>query len=314
MGFLYNTNVENIFLLEIEEQFAQFYGLKGAKFQYLNTLVNDIFAVTTAGGKFALKLYHTPYRTLDEVQWELDLLLHLVERDAPIAKPVIGKNGYIQTFSVNGVDRIALLFEWAPGKKPKPSTSTYINLGRAAAQIHQAADTFTSALNREQYDLHLLIDEQLQRMEHQLKAAKQWEKVSQLSERLKKLVKGQILDYGVCHMDLTLDNIHIKENLITVFDFDSAGKSWRAIEPYGVLKSSKEYFNAWLEGYRPIRPFNKANEYAVSAFVIIGEIRNVTWKLGLANSSRGKPLITSEDLPEIVEEWLTWEEQSILHH
>ena len=114
-------------------------------------------------------------------------------------------------------------------------------------------------------------------------------------------------------MDLTLDNIHLNDNVITVFDFDSAGKCWRAIEPYGVLMSSREYFNAWLEGYRSKRDFNKDNENAVSAFVIIGEIRNVVWKLGLANSSRGKPLMTSDDLPKVVDEWLSWEEQNIVY-
>jgi Ser/Thr protein kinase RdoA (MazF antagonist) len=31
-------------------------------------------------------------------------------------------------------------------------------------------------------------------------------------------------------MDLTLDNVHLAEGL-TVFDFDSAGTCWRAVEP-----------------------------------------------------------------------------------
>lgn len=303
--------MNSVSLAEVEEQFAQLYELNDATFHSLNTLVNDIFEVTASEGKFALKLYHTPYRTVEEVQWELELLLHLAACNVPIAKPVKGNNGYIQTFSINGQNRIGLLFEWASGEKPKPSVSTYTTVGKAAAQIHQASDTFTSSRNREHYNLQLLIDEQLQRMEHQLKEAKQWEKMIQLSERLKKHVKAQTLDQGICHMDLTLDNIHIKEDLITVFDFDSAGKSWRAIEPYGVLQFSKEYFNAWLRGYRSVRAFTKSNESAVSAFVVIGEIRNVTWKLGLANSSRGKPLITSSDLPDIIKNWLCWEEQNL---
>lgn len=305
--------MNNVSITEAKKEFEKFYEFKNAEFENLNTLVNDIFAVTTEKGKFALKLYHTPYRTFDEVQWEIDLLLHLINQDAPISKPIMGKNGYINNLKINGQNRISVLFEWATGEKPKPSISTYTLLGKVAAQIHKAADTFTSEIKREQYNVHVLIDEQLQRMKEQLIEADKLELFSQLADRLKKYLDHHVLDKGICHMDLTLDNIHRKDDDMTAFDFDSAGECWRAIEPYGVLMSSREYFNAWLDGYRSIRDFNKDNENAVSAFVIIGEIRNVVWKLGLANSSRGKPLMTSNDLPKVVDEWLSWEEQNIVY-
>lgn len=306
--------MDNISLTELKENITKYYGFKDVVFEHLDTLVNDILVVTTPHGKFALKLYHTPNRTSEQVQWEIDLVVHLVNSGVSISKPVLGKKGYIHTFAINGTDRIGVLFEWASGEKPKPSISTYTLLGKAAAQIHQAADTFTSSFNREQYDLHLLIDEQLQKMKNHLISVNRWEQMYGLGERLKKLIANQVLDKGICHMDLTLDNIHRIGDTITVFDFDSAGESWRAIEPYGVLMFSKEYFKAWLDGYRSIRPFNKKNEDAVSAFVIIGDLRNVVWKLGLANSSHGKPLLTSNELPKIVDEWLRWEDQNILYH
>jgi len=33
----------------------------------------------------------------------------------------------------------------------------------------------------------------------------------------------------------------------------------------------------------------------------------VAWKLGLAESSRGEPVLTVVDLPRIVDGWLDWE-------
>ena len=75
-----------------------------------------------------------------------------------------------------------------------------------------------------------------------------------LGERLKDRLAEPSLDWGICHMDLTLDNVHVAEGL-TVFDFDSAGACWRAVEPYGVLRFSEPYFRAWLAGYRSVRPF-----------------------------------------------------------
>ena len=84
-----------------------------------------------------------------------------------------------------------------------------------------------------------------------------------------------------------------------------------AIEPYRILKLSNDYFKAWLEGYRSICSFSKANEKAVAAFGIIGDIRSIVWDLGLATSSRDKPLLLAGDLPKIVGDWLEWEREKI---
>lgn len=94
------------------------------------------------------------------------------------------------------------------------------------------------------------------------------------------------------------------------FDFDSAGTCWRALEPHGVLKASKDYFQAWLKGYQAVRSFSEDDERAVSAFVIMGDLRVVAWNLGVARSSRGTPKVTGADLPRIVDDWLKWEESN----
>jgi Ser/Thr protein kinase RdoA (MazF antagonist) len=133
-----------------------------------------------------------------------------------------------------------------------------------------------------------------------------WQQAMELGERLKRRLTDPTLDWGICHMDLTLDNVHVAEGL-TVFDFDSAGTCWRAMEPFGVLRFSASYFQDWLVGYRTVRPFSPADEAAVAVFGIVGDLRGVSWKLGLATSSRGAPLLSVRDLPAVVDGWLTWE-------
>jgi len=296
--------------MNLEQQIENLFGLSNITCEPLNTLANDVIAVTTPTGRFALKLYHLQ-RTSAEVQWELDLTVHLVQHGVPVAKPVRGKHGYVESLRIDGRDRVVALFEWAPGEKPAPERDTYILLGKAAAHIHQAADTFSSSLSREIYDAHTLIDEQLHLMEADLRAAQRWEQAVALGERLKRIVANPALDYGICHMDLSLDNVHRHGEYMMVFDFDSAGVSWRALEPHGVLRFSKAYFQAWLEGYRSIRPFSQQDEQAVAAFCIIGDLRNVAWKLGRAISSRGKPLLEIAGLPSVVDAWLDWEQKYI---
>ena len=293
--------------MNFEEQIEDYFGLRDVAYEPLNTPTNDVIAVTTPIGRFALKLYHR-HRTVAEVQWELDLIIHLIRNGAPVANPVLGKHGYVESIRVEGLDRAAALFEWAPGVKPVPGRHTYMLLGKAAAHIHQAADTFTSTLPRESYDAYTLIDEQLQRMNVHLREAQRWKEAVALGERLKQVIANPILDRGICHMDLSLDNVHCQGESITVFDFDSAGACWRAIEPHALLRSSKEHFEAWLEGYRSVRPFHQHDEKAVAAFSIIGNLRGVAWELGVAISSRGKPLLTTADLPGVVNRWLDWEQ------
>lgn len=296
--------------MSLEQQIEDQFGLNSVICEHLNTPTNDVIAVTTSAGRFALKLYHL-HRTFAEVQWELDLIIHLLQNGAPVAKPVRGKHGYVESFHIDGRDRVAALFEWVTGSKPVPEQHVYMLLGKAAAHIHQAADTFTSSFPRESYDAHVLIDEQLRRMEMHLREANRWKQAVALGERLKQGIANPTLDRGICHMDLTLDNVHRHGDSITVFDFDSAGACWRAIEPYGVLRASKEYFAAWLDGYRSMRPFSRQDEKAVAAFGIIGDLHAVAWDIGVARSSRGKPLLGIADLPNIVDTWLDWEQKNV---
>lgn len=309
---MYSVNIMNIDLENISEQLKEKYGFEKAVCKNLNTIANDAIEVISRNGHFALKIYNPASRTAPEVQWEIDLTMHLVKNGAPVASPVVGKDGkYLQYFDIDGQSRVAVVFEWAPGEKPKPELSTYKLIGEAAARIHNAADTFTSDLPREKYDEQELIDDQLKRMKKPLEESGQWQRVYDLAERMRKIISNPSLSFGVIHNDLTLDNVHLNGNQITVFDLDSAAESWRAAEPWGVLRYSEDYFKAWLEGYRSVRQFSQDDEKAVAVFGIVADIRNVVWKLGFAKSSRGEPLLNTSDLPEVVDGWLDWERSQI---
>lgn len=296
--------------MTLTHQIQDLFGLQDVICKHLHTPTNDVIAVTASTGQFVLKLYNPQSRGLRDVQWELALIEHMLKNGAPVVTPIAGQHGYVEAILLDGQERAAALFEWAPGKKPEASNDTYASLGKAAAQIHAAADTFTSLLSREAYDAARLIDEQLERMKKLLIRADRWKQMVKLGDRLKQQITDPTLDYGICHMDLTLDNVHRDGDILTVFDFDSAGTCWRALEPHKVLRTSKDYFKAWLEGYRSVRPFSQADEHAVAAFSIIGDLRVKAWDLGVAKSSRGKPPLTVSDLPGVVDGWLGWEREN----
>lgn len=286
-------------------QLARRFGIHVSDVEVLDVPVNDVARVESVEGRFALKLYH-PGRTREQVAWEVDLLRHLGRRGAPVAQAVRGPEGYVVVSNEQERPRCGVLWAWAEGDKPAPSTSTYERLGRAAALIHTASDGFPPSPRRESYDLRLLVDEQLSRMRSFLVEARCWDRCVALGERLKNRLRDPGLDHGLCHLDLSLDNVLEQDGRLTVIDFDSAGPSWRAIEAWGVLRHSAASLRAWLTGYRSVRTFSEADEAAVSVFAVVGDLRVVTWKLGVADSSR-EPLLRSADLPEVVAGWLEWE-------
>ena len=231
--------------------------------------------------------------------WEVELVRHLAAHGAPVARVVA------DPFVLDG--RMAVLTEWAPGSKPSPSTSTYELLGSTAARIHAAADSFSRPTYRV-YDLSVLIDEQLARMRPLLDEIGRYDTVVALTDRLRPMVASPSLDAGVCHIDLTLDNVHRDGDAMIAFDFDSSGWSWRAFEPYGVLLYSQmtgeRWFADWLRGYRSVRPFSATDERAVSAFAVIGDLRVVAWKAGVAESSQGEPELDLTGLDQAVDGWV----------
>ena len=230
---------------ELARAVASRYALDGVTLTPLDTAVNDVALVRSAQADYALKLYH-PGRTVAAVRWETDLVERLVTGGAPVARVVRGVDGPVELLTDGGRSRIAVLSEWATGRKPRPISA------------------------------------------------------------------DPRLDWGVCHLDLTLDNVHLTpDGVLTAFDLDSAGECWRAVEPAGVLRFSKEYFDAWLDGYRSVRRFPAADEAAVAAFGIVSEFRGVVWKLGAAESSRGTPLLGPAQLPAVVDGWLGWEANAV---
>lgn len=292
-------------------QLERRYGLTDVALTPLDTLVNDVVDVRSAQGRFALKLYHAG-RTEPAVRSETELVDRLVARGAPVAAVVRGAGGLVELLTDHGRPRIAVLSHWAAGRKPVPSRPTYVALGRAAALIHAAATGLPPGPDRDRYDAATLIDDQLRRMDPYLTSVGVRGQLHGLADRLRVRLDDPDLDWGVCHMDLTLDNVHLTDDgVLTVFDFDSAGESWRAIEPAGVLRFSRRYFADWLEGYRSIREFSAADEAAVPALALVSELRGVVWQLGAADSSRGTPLIKSTDLPSIVGNWLAWEQVAV---
>lgn len=265
----------------------------------LRSYTNDVYTVRCADGRFALKVYGEGWRTELEVRWEIALLRHLAARGAPIAAPVPGRGGD-DLPSLSG--RYSVLFEYAPGEKPTPPflPSLYVEFGRAIARVHELSADFV-ALGRRPLDLSLLVEEPLTRVAPLLTRQEDRDFLQALADRVKArmaALAGEGLDRGPVHGDASLDNLHVADGKVILYDFDSGGTGWRAMDLQGWAAGRAEYRERWAafqRGYSSIRPMRRADLEAAPLLTIATDI----WGIGIDLDRRILPRGTVQ-----AREWL----------
>ncbi|MCL4544740.1 MAG: phosphotransferase [Chloroflexi bacterium] len=164
----------------------------------------------------------------------------------------------------------------------------YRGVGRALAQLHQASNDFRSAFPRRPLDPFGSLDQALDVVLARLTGRPEERTfLRQLAVRARERLVAlatQGLEWGVCHGDVSLDNLHVHPGgRITFYDFDSAGPGWRASDPYGVptwlTRGKPEYSDAFLAGYEAVRPLGEADRQAFPWFVPVQMLDNLRWRL-----------------------------------
>ncbi|MDQ3614275.1 MAG: phosphotransferase [Chloroflexota bacterium] len=239
----------------------------------LRSWTNDVYLVETTSDRFVLKLYGVDWRTDSEIRYEIDLLDHLAARGVRVARAIRGVDGdALRHLDLDGRQRQAVLFRYADGAKPQPpfSAEMYYPEGMATAELHRAADDFTSTHHRRPLDLDHLIDQPLALVGSLDIDTATKQAILDFGARLRERIEAfadRGLDWGVCHGDLTFDNFHLTHDGETVwYDFDSGGPGWRAIDLQGwaaVQPDRAKDQQAFLRGYREVRPLGD-NDIAAS--------------------------------------------------
>ena len=268
---------------------------RGATCALVRRAVNDTYVITAPEQQLVLRVYRHAWREYPEIQWELSLLEHLDAEDAPVAAPIRTRSGnrFAIVLAPEGPRPVAL-FRYAAGKEclreamTAPHARAY---GRALASIHLRMDTFRPEFPRFELDLDHLLRRPLAALaprmagrEHDLTY------LHRLADDIREAVvefDDRGLARGLCHGDATGANAHLDQHgEFTFFDFDGAGSSWRTYDiatfRWGMLHSfdrrkADEVFEAFLEGYREVRGFQRVDEDAIPPFVAAREI----WLMGL---------------------------------
>jgi Ser/Thr protein kinase RdoA (MazF antagonist) len=274
------------------------HGLDAADCVLIRSFVNDVYQVrvTTADrtDAYALKVYQSGRWSPDEVRWELELVGHVAEAGVPVPRIVPLVDGApCGILDAAEGPRVYALTEFVAGRKPEPpfDDALYRQFGALIAAFHTSTDGFASRYPRRPSDLATLLDRPIERVsaalidrpdDRRLVLDLGAEARSRLTD-----ASAAGLEYGICHGDVSLDNVFLGPDGpgpslsaspgLSLHDFDSAAPGWRAADLTGVSLTS--HFEAFVTGYRTVRPLDDADLAAVPWFTVAGLIENLAFHL-----------------------------------
>ena len=214
----------------------------------------DTYRAVAGGQEYYLKVYRHARRTRMDVTEEVRLLNYLAEHGISVARPVKRRDGlYVTRLEAPEGSRYSVLFEAAPGEQDDGGDRDRIEaLGKMVGRMHQRADAMPEPYRRTHLDMRHLVDDNLSviapLMAHR---PEDFGLLNQIADRCKGRIAELLPDtkpeYGICHGDLHGGDVcYYRRNRPVLFDFDSSGCGWRALD-IGVFLASDEWMDTTCE-------------------------------------------------------------------
>jgi Ser/Thr protein kinase RdoA (MazF antagonist) len=232
--------------------------------------LSDVYLVKTAEQQYILRISHVHWRSQSDIQFEMELLDFLQQRQIPVAHPIATTAGeFLFPIAAPEGRRYATLMTYAPGSIPLGDFNQIQShtLGHTLAQMHVASADFVPTTDRQPLDQAHLIDESLAIILPQLQDPAMIASLAatrdQLHAALRSLPQTPPF-WVVCWGDPHSGNVHCtSDRQMTLFDFDQCGYGWRAFDVAKFLQmslcSGMRYSvrNAFLDGYQSVLPLTE---------------------------------------------------------
>jgi Ser/Thr protein kinase RdoA (MazF antagonist) len=207
--------------------------------------LSDVYSVKTAQQQYILRISHTHWRSQSEIQFEMELLDFLHQRQIPVAHPLATVDGeFIFPIAAPEGGRYATLMTYAPGSIPIGDFNQIqsYTLGQTLAQMHVASADFVPTTDRQPLDQAHLIDQSLAIILPQLQDPAMATGLAATGDQLHAALRSlpQSAPFWViCWGDPHSGNVHCtSDRQMTLFDFDQCGYGWRAFDVAKFLQMS----------------------------------------------------------------------------
>ncbi|WP_112248217.1 phosphotransferase enzyme family protein [Kribbella monticola] len=270
----------------LRDHLSEVYGIDFRGCTLIRSLVNDVYHLANSEHSYVLKLYRAGGRPPAEVRWEAELATHLSNAGLAVPQVVpLADGSEVGLLEAAEGARPYLLSTFVLGTKPRPpfTGELYRSFGELVATFHDAADTFRSTNPRRPADLHHTLDRPLAEIAPDLAPPDR-----ELLEGLAIAVQDHFArddgrSWGICHGDVTLDNILQNGAGLTIHDFDLSAEGYRATDFAGVAGTA--HWSSFVDGYTTKRPIATADLAAIPYLRVVGAISNLRFHL------QDKPLI-----------------------
>lgn len=209
----------------------------------------DTYKVEADKDTYFLKVYRADRRTRMDVMEEVRLLNYIADHGVSVARPVMRQDGlYVNRLAALEGTRYSVLFEAAEGVEEDDEENRIKAYGEMVARFHQCSDRMRGPYRRKHLDMKHLVENSLAAiaplMVHRPADFKLIENIGdQCKRRISSLLTTSKPEYGICHGDLHGGDVHYGEdNTPVLFDFDSSGCGWRALD-IGVFLATSQWMD-----------------------------------------------------------------------
>jgi Ser/Thr protein kinase RdoA (MazF antagonist) len=258
--------------------------------------LHDIYRITTVNSEYFLKIYRQGIRDFDEIQSEIELLLHLKLSNVKTTIPVSKHDGtFISHFHTPNGTRLGVLFTSVGSQgfdQVEESPEINNKLGRYIASLHCAWDECKIKYSRWNLDVQTCIDRSINvTRKFSSIYSLNMDYIEDVAEAVKFKLAGlscEVPQYGMCHGDIYGGNIRFEAgNNPVLFDFDFCGMGWRAYDismyafPFSMGSDEKKFANRerrkhdFLSGYNEVRTMSEVEINSIALFIPFRRIFNI---------------------------------------
>lgn len=287
---------------QLAERVIQLYDLSpSTTLRLLNYSENTTYLVEDKEREIStiLRVNRPNYHTKEGIEAEL-AWMGAIAKSSPVIvpEPIAGRNGeYVQTL-YRGIDsnQYCVMISFLSGKAPdhekeEDLIAQFEMLGEVNARLHEQVQGWDSSNNLCRfiwdYDTMLGNNPRWGRWQEGPDVTKEqlelFQRVSEVvKQRLSKFGKSSDR-FGLIHADLRLPNLLVDGDIIKVIDFDDCGYCWFLYDLGAALSfiEHKDYvpalIEAWLKGYRRIRPLSSEEEAEIPTFIMLRRLILLAW-------------------------------------
>ncbi len=263
----------------------------------INVSENHTYMVDCQTQRWVLRVHRDGNHSVQAIRSEIAWTEALQQDGALLTPRVIpGIDGHkVQKVWLDGIgSRFLVLFEFVPGSSPNETcdlTAPFEQLGgiTARAHLHSIGWSRPGGFTRMSWNTETMFGRDglwgdwrdapnvtpdilgvLERVEERVKCG------------LTALGRGAE-DYGLIHADMRLANLLTIGDTIQVIDFDDAGMGWFLYDFAAAVSFMEDdprlpdWKEAWLRGYRTIRPLPDRAEQDIDTLIMLRRLALLAW-------------------------------------